>query len=66
MASGAAWVAVHHGGGVGMGNSIHTGAQVVADGPTIRRGCARGGGVGRVAASIPMAHCIEVRPPADA
>ena len=31
-ASGAAWVAVHHGGGVGIGNSIHTGAQVVADG----------------------------------
>jgi urocanate hydratase len=32
VASGAAWVAVHHGGGVGMGKSIHTGAQVVADG----------------------------------
>jgi urocanate hydratase len=31
-ASGAAWVAVHHGGGVGMGRSIHAGAQVVADG----------------------------------
>lgn len=30
--SGAAWVAVHHGGGVGMGKSIHSGAQVVADG----------------------------------
>ncbi len=30
--SGAAWVAVHHGGGVGMGKSIHAGAQVVADG----------------------------------
>ena len=30
--SGAAWVAVHHGGGVGIGNSIHSGAQVVADG----------------------------------
>jgi urocanate hydratase len=33
-ASGAAWVAVHHGGGVGMGKSIHAGAQVVADGTT--------------------------------
>jgi urocanate hydratase len=33
-ASGAAWVAVHHGGGVGMGKSIHAGAQVVADGST--------------------------------
>jgi len=33
-ASGAAWVAVHHGGGVGIGKSIHAGAQVVADGST--------------------------------
>ncbi|MCU1601926.1 MAG: urocanate hydratase [Frankiales bacterium] len=32
VASGAAWVAVHHGGGVGMGKSIHCGAQVLADG----------------------------------
>jgi urocanate hydratase len=32
VASGAAWVAVHHGGGVGIGRSIHSGAQVVADG----------------------------------
>jgi urocanate hydratase len=32
VASGASWVAVHHGGGVGMGNSIHAGAQVVCDG----------------------------------
>ena len=39
VASGAAWVAVHHGGGVGMGNSIHAGAQVVADGTD--RGAAR-------------------------
>lgn len=31
-ASGAAWVAVHQGGGVGIGKSIHAGAQVVADG----------------------------------
>jgi len=31
-ASGAAWVALHHGGGVGIGKSIHAGAQVVADG----------------------------------
>jgi urocanate hydratase len=30
--SGASWVAVHHGGGVGIGRSIHAGAQVVADG----------------------------------
>jgi urocanate hydratase len=31
-ASGATWVAVHHGGGVGIGKSIHAGAQVVVDG----------------------------------
>jgi len=31
-ASGASWVAVHHGGGVGIGKSIHAGAQVVTDG----------------------------------
>ena len=31
-ASGASWVAVHHGGGVGIGMSIHAGAQVVVDG----------------------------------
>jgi urocanate hydratase len=32
VSSGASWVAVHHGGGVGMGRSIHAGAQVVCDG----------------------------------
>jgi urocanate hydratase len=32
VSSGAAWVALHHGGGVGIGRSIHSGAQVVADG----------------------------------
>ena len=30
--NGAAWVSVHHGGGVGMGLSIHAGLAVVADG----------------------------------
>ena len=30
--SGAAWVSVHHGGGVGMGLSIHAGLAVLADG----------------------------------
>jgi len=30
--SGASWVSVHHGGGVGMGKSIHAGVVVVADG----------------------------------
>jgi urocanate hydratase len=30
--SGASWVSVHHGGGVGIGNSIHSGLVIVADG----------------------------------
>ena len=33
-ASGASWVSLHHGGGVGMGNSIHSGMVVVCDGST--------------------------------
>ena len=31
-ASGASWVSFHHGGGVGMGYSLHSGMVVVADG----------------------------------
>ena len=31
-AAGASWVSIHHGGGVGIGNSIHAGMVVVADG----------------------------------
>ncbi len=31
-ASGASWVSVHHGGGVGIGNSIHAGQVTVAEG----------------------------------
>ena len=31
-ASGATWVSLHHGGGVGMGYSIHSGMVIVADG----------------------------------
>ena len=31
-AAGATWVSVHHGGGVGIGNSIHAGMVVLADG----------------------------------
>jgi urocanate hydratase len=34
-ASGATWVRVHHGGGVGIGRSIHAGMVVVADGTEI-------------------------------
>ena len=32
VASGASWVAFHHGGGVGIGNSLHAGQVIVADG----------------------------------
>jgi urocanate hydratase len=32
VASGASWVSVHHGGGVGIGNSIHAGLVIVCDG----------------------------------
>ncbi|NIA23422.1 MAG: urocanate hydratase [Proteobacteria bacterium] len=36
-ASGATWVSVHHGGGVGIGYSIHAGLVVVADGSDMAR-----------------------------
>jgi urocanate hydratase len=36
--SGASWVSVHHGGGVGMGNSIHAGMVVLADGSDMAYG----------------------------
>ena len=32
VASGASWVSIHHGGGVGIGRSIHAGQVTVADG----------------------------------
>jgi len=34
-ASGATWVSIHHGGGVGIGRSIHAGQVVVADGTAL-------------------------------
>jgi urocanate hydratase len=36
-ASGASWVSIHHGGGVGMGRSIHAGQVSVADGTDLAR-----------------------------
>jgi urocanate hydratase len=36
-AAGATWVSVHHGGGVGIGNSIHAGMVAVADGTVLGR-----------------------------
>jgi urocanate hydratase len=35
VASGATWVSIHHGGGVGMGRSIHAGQVTVADGTAL-------------------------------
>jgi urocanate hydratase len=37
VASGASWVSFHHGGGVGIGNSLHAGQVIVADGTTEMR-----------------------------
>jgi urocanate hydratase len=34
-ASGATWVSIHHGGGVGIGRSIHAGMVCVADGTSL-------------------------------
>src|SRR5438270_2994642 len=36
-AAGASWISIHHGGGVGIGNSIHAGMVVVADGTPLGR-----------------------------
>ncbi|KRV48889.1 urocanate hydratase [Wenjunlia vitaminophila] len=35
VASGASWVSIHHGGGVGMGRSLHAGQVTVADGTAL-------------------------------
>ena len=37
VASGASWVSFHHGGGVGIGNSLHAGQVIVADGSPAMR-----------------------------
>jgi len=52
--SGATWVSVHHGGGVGMGYSIHAGMVVVADGTD--RAAAR---LGRVLTTDPGTGVIR-------
>src|SRR3989440_7173244 len=57
-AAGASWVSVHHGGGVGMGNSIHAGMVGVADGTA-----AMAARVGSVLATDPRVGGI---PPAHA
>src|ERR1700741_1713107 len=43
VAGGASWVSFHHGGGVGIGNSLHAGQVIVADGtPEMRERLQRG------------------------
>ena len=37
IASGATWVSIHHGGGVGIGYSQHAGVVIVCDGTRRRR-----------------------------
>jgi len=68
-ASGASWVSFHHGGGVGIGNSLHAGQVIVADGSErMRRRLARvltndpGIGVARHAdAGYPVARATARR-----
>src|SRR5687768_14137462 len=42
VASGASWVSFHHGGGVGIGNSLHAGQVIVADGTPDRKSVGQG------------------------
>jgi urocanate hydratase len=73
VASGATWVSLHHGGGVGMGKSIHSGQVTVADGTKaaaarIRRvlTCDPGTGVMRHAdAGYPAASAFAKRAGVD-
>jgi urocanate hydratase len=37
VASGSSWVSFHHGGGVGIGNSLHAGQVIVADGSELMK-----------------------------
>src|SRR3954470_10064326 len=53
-ASGASWVSVHHGGGVGIGKSIHAGLVVVAEGTPASRER-----VGRVLTNDPATGVIR-------
>jgi len=75
VASGASWVSFHHGGGVGIGNSLHAGQVIVADGtPEMRERLERvltndpGLGVARHAdagyeAAVETAHLHGIRIP---
>ena len=74
VAAGATWVSIHHGGGVGMGKSIHAGQVTVADGSDaaeqrIRRvfTCDPGSGILRhadagyaEASTFAQEHCVDL------
>ena len=61
-ASGATWVSFHHGGGVGIGRSLHAGQVCVADGTDARRAEDRPGAVERPRARRAAAHRLRRRP----
>ena len=61
-ASGASWVSIHHGGGVGIGRSIHAGQVCVADGSEHGRPQARAGPHQRPGDGRDQAHRRRLRP----
>ena len=61
-ASGASWVSIHHGGGVGIGRSIHAGQVCVADGTELAVDQARAGPDQRPGDGRDQAHRRRLRP----
>ena len=69
VASGASWVSIHHGGGVGIGRSLHAGQVCVADGSALageklRRVLTNDPGMGvirHVDAGYPQAQAVAAR-----
>ncbi len=69
VASGASWVSIHHGGGVGIGRSLHAGQVCVADGSELageklRRVLTNDPGMGvirHVDAGYPQAQAVAAR-----
>ena len=55
-ASGASWVSFHHGGGVGMGYSLHAGQVIVADGTPGDAHSTRAGALRTIPASALARH----------
>ena len=60
-ASGASWVSIHHGGGVGIGRSIHAGQVCVADGTELAGQQARAGPHQRPGDGRDQAHRRRLR-----